>query len=190
MQEILRLFLTFAKMGCVTFGGGYAMLPVLERELIEKRMWVTFEEVMRYYTIAQVTPGIIAVNICTFIGYKRKGIAGGIIATIAFVMPSATLAVIISFLLQDFSEIPTVKYAFNGIRLAAAALVFDTVLKLIKQLPSKTSSWRLTIASFILCALSCTVSLILNINPVFVVIIAGLTGFLFVGKLQEQNNVR
>ena len=93
MKLLLDLFLTFAKMGAVTFGGGYAMLPILQREVVEKRKWATDEEIMDYYAIGQCTPGIIAVNTATFVGEKVKGIAGGIVATLGVVFPSLPLIV-------------------------------------------------------------------------------------------------
>jgi len=164
------LFIAFFKLGCITFGGGYAMLPVLERELIKKRNWTTTEEIMDYYTIAQVTPGIIAVNVSTFIGYKLKGLLGGIVSTTAFIIPGISFITIIAVALQNFADYPIVKNAFAGIRIAVGALIIDTVYKLLKgSLKDKKS-----VVIFIL-AFLCSAAL--SANPVLIVISAGLAGF-------------
>jgi chromate transporter len=134
MSGFLEVFFTFLKMGCLTFGGGYAMMPVLEREVINKKGWITMDEAMDYYTIAQVTPGIIAVNVSTFVGYKRKGVIGGILATVGFVLPGAALVTAVALCLTRFADYPAVKHAFAGIRVAVAALILDTVIKLCKGL--------------------------------------------------------
>ena len=110
MKELAELFWIFAKMGAVTFGGGYAMLPIIQREIVEKRQWATEAEVMDYYAIGQCTPGIIAVNTSTFIGYKRKGIAGGFTATFGFVFPSLVIITIIAAFLQNFAHISYVAH--------------------------------------------------------------------------------
>jgi chromate transporter len=132
--ECVDLFWTFVKIGFYTFGGGYAMVPVLERELIGKKGWITMNEVLDYYTIAQVTPGIIAVNISTFVGYRRRGIAGGIIATTGFILPGVVLMTILSIFIKRFAEYPVVRHAFAGIRIAVGALILDTIRKLIVNL--------------------------------------------------------
>ena len=130
MNELPDLFLTFAKMGAVTFGGGYAMLPILQREVVEKRKWATNEELMDYYAIGQCTPGIIAVNTATFIGNKVKGVAGGIIATLGDVFPSLVIISIIAAFIQNFAEMAVVKNAFAGIRVCVFVLVLNAVVKL------------------------------------------------------------
>ncbi|MDR1059279.1 MAG: chromate transporter, partial [Treponema sp.] len=132
MKGYIELLLVFLKIGVSTFGGGYAMLPVLDRELIKGKGWITMDEVMDYYTIAQITPGIIAVNVSTFVGYKRKGPLGGVLATAAFILPGVTLMVVIALFIQRFAEYPAVQHAFGGIRIAVGALILDTIIKLIK----------------------------------------------------------
>lgn len=112
----LKLFLTFAKIGAISFGGGYAMLPFLQREIVEKQKWATNEEMADYYAIGQCTPGIIAVNTATFIGQKYKGILGGIIATLGVVFPSIVIISIIAAFFKNFSDITVIKNAFIGIR--------------------------------------------------------------------------
>jgi chromate transporter len=185
LKNYLELFLTFIKIGLSTFGGGYAMVPVLERELINKRGWITMDEVMDYYTIAQVTPGIIAVNIATFVGYKRKGIAGGILATIGFICPGVLLMVVISLFISRFAEYPAVQHVFAGIRIAVGALILDTVWKLVLELFKKEEKIKNTavpgkkillagifVAAFLL-------SVLARFSPVWIVAGAALTGFLF-----------
>jgi chromate transporter len=116
MKELLELVWTFAYIGAFTFGGGYAMLPMLKREIVEKKHWATIDEIMDYFAIGQCTPGIIAVNTATFIGYKRKGVAGGIFATLGLVLPSLVIISVIAAGLENFAHIAAVQHAFAGIR--------------------------------------------------------------------------
>ena len=133
MKELLDMFLTFAKIGGFTFGGGYAMLPILQREVVEKRHWATENELMDYYAIGQCTPGIIAVNTATFIGYKRKGYIGGIVATLGCITPSLIIITIITAFLRNFSEMAAVQHALAGIRACVCVLILDSVIKLGKK---------------------------------------------------------
>lgn len=132
MNLYLDLFLTFARVGVCTFGGGYAMLPVLQREIVDKKSWATEEELTDYYAIGQCTPGVIAVNTATFVGRTHKGIAGGIIATLGVVFPSVVIILAIAAFLQNFLDIPTVNHAFAGVRACVCALILSSVLKLRK----------------------------------------------------------
>lgn len=172
MREILDLFLTFAKMGAVTFGGGYAMLPILQKEIVEKRSWATEDELLDYYAIGQCTPGIIAINTATFIGYKNKGIPGGIAATLGVAFPSVVIIMIIAAFIQNFADYDVVKYAFCGIRVCVCVLIFDAVLKLWK----KAVVDKLTLALFLaVLALAGFTSL-----PVTVlVVLSGIAGIAF-----------
>ena len=115
MNIYLDLFLTFAKIGVCTFGGGYAMLPILQREVVEKKGWATEEELTDYFAIGQCTPGIIAVNTATFIGQKYKGILGGVLATLGVVFPSLIIITLIAAFLQNFASYPVVAHALAGI---------------------------------------------------------------------------
>lgn len=133
MKELVYLFLLFARIGGLTFGGGYAMLPILQRELVDNRGWVTEEELADYYAIGQCTPGIIAVNTATFIGAKRKGIIGGIVATIGVVFPSMVIISIIAAFLQNFADYPVVIHAFAGIRVCVCVLILNAIIKLWKK---------------------------------------------------------
>ena len=133
MKELMNLFITFAKVGVLTFGGGYAMLPILQREIAEKNDWATDEELMDYYAIGQCTPGVIAVNTATFIGQKKKGILGGIVATLGVVMPSLIIIIAIAAFISNFSDLPIVKNAFAAVRVCVCILIFNAVMKLWKS---------------------------------------------------------
>ena len=133
MNLYLDLFLTFARIGVCTFGGGYAMLPVLQREVVEKRGWATEDELLDYYAVGQCTPGVIAVNTATFVGFRRKGNLGGIIATVGVVFPSILIIGLIAAFLRQFAEIPWVAHAFAGVRACVCALILSSVLKLVKN---------------------------------------------------------
>lgn len=169
MKEYLELFLTFLKMGCITFGGGYAMIPIVERELIKKKGWTTMEEVMDYYTIAQITPGIIAVNLSTFIGHKKKGILGGILSTVGFVLPGATIIILAALFIRNFQDTPAVQHIFAGIRVAVGALILDTVIKMVKGIFKDYKALIIYVIAFFL-------SVLWKISPMIIVLGAGLAG--------------
>ena len=168
--------------GASIFGGGYAMLPVLDRELIQKRNWISMDEVIDYFTIAQITPGLIAVNVATFVGYKRKGIAGGIMATVALIAPGICLMLIISTFIKRFSDYDIVRHAFTGIRLSVCALILDTLLKLSKGVTRNYKSVIILICAFILSA-------VFSLSPVFIILGAGLAGFLFFRGVGRNGSV-
>jgi chromate transporter len=171
MTGFLELYWTFFRIGCLTFGGGYAIMPILERELIRKKGWTTMDEVMDYYTISQVTPGIIAVNISTFIGYKLRGVMGGIVSTAAFVSPSFVIITFIAVFLGSYQDLPLVRNAFGGIRVAVGALVLDTVIKMIR-------GFYRDFKAVILFVIALGLSVILSPSPAFVVTGAGIAGFI------------
>ena len=133
MREYWDLFITFAKMGSVTFGGGYAMLPVLQRECVEKRGWITDEEMTDYFAIGQCTPGLIAVNVSTFVGNKLKGPLGGIIATVGFATVPMILLSLIAAGLSQVLDFPLVRSAFAGVRVCVCVLILNAVLRLWKK---------------------------------------------------------
>lgn len=130
MKQYFELFASFAKIGAFTFGGGYAMLPLLQKEVVEKKKWTTNEEIMDYYAVGQCTPGIIAVNTATFIGYYQKGILGAIVATLGIVFPSIVIILLIASFLQNFSDLAIVQHALTGIRVAVCVLVLNAVIKM------------------------------------------------------------
>ncbi|MBQ8110326.1 MAG: chromate transporter [Clostridia bacterium] len=132
MQPLLELYGTFVKIGCVTFGGGYAMLPILERELADKRHWTTLEELRDYFSIGQCTPGVIALNVSTFIGQKRGGVAGALAASAGFLTAPILIIMAIAAFLTNFAELAVVQHAFAGIRVCVCVLIAQAVLRLWK----------------------------------------------------------
>lgn len=133
MQDLSILYLTFLKIGAVNFGGGYSMLPLLERELVDDRGWLTSEEIMDYFAIGQCTPGIISINVATFVGSKRAGIPGGIAASLGFLSLPILIILAIAIGLTNFADIPVVQHAFGGIRVCVCVLILQAVLKLWKK---------------------------------------------------------
>ncbi len=180
MRELIKLFLVFAKIGSVTFGGGYAMLPILQREVVAKYGWATDEELMDYYAIGQCTPGIIAVNTATFIGYKNKGIPGGIIATLGVVFPSVVIISIIAAFVTNFADIPVVKYAFNGIRVCVCVLILNAVTKLAKG--SLVDKW-----SYMIFGIVFILAFVFDVSSALLVVLAGLIGYLIKRFVKEEN---
>ncbi|HIT01908.1 MAG TPA: chromate transporter [Candidatus Enterenecus merdae] len=132
MGQMAELFGTFAKIGVCTFGGGYAMLPILQRELAERRGWVSEDELADYYAVGQCTPGVIAVNTATFVGNKRAGVAGGVVATLGLVFPSVMIILVVAAFLSNFMDIPWVIHAFNGVRAGVVALILNSVIRLFR----------------------------------------------------------
>lgn len=168
-NEYLDMFLTFARIGGLTFGGGYAMLPILQREVVEKRGWATENELSDYYAIGQCTPGIIAVNVATFIGNKRRGILGGIVATLGVVFPSLVIITLIAAFLQNFADLEIVKHAFAGVRVGVCVLVFNAVVKLWKKAV-------IDIPAFVIFAIIVLLMVFLDVSPVLLVLAAGVAG--------------
>ena len=169
MKEMLELFLTFAKMGVMTFGGGMAMLPILQREVVDNKHWATEEELVDYYAIGQCTPGIIAVNTATFIGQKKGGVFGGIMATLGLVFPSLVIISLLAGLITNFSHLAWVKNAFAGIQVCVCVLIFNATVKLLK----KAVVDKRTAVIFVLVLVG---SVFLNVSPVWFVILAALAG--------------
>ncbi len=180
-RELLDLFVTFFKIGAVTFGGGYAMLPVLERELVNKKNWATGEELLDYYAISQVTPGVIAVNVATFVGYKRRKIWGGIFSTLGIVTPSVIIITVIAIFISNFEDIPRVQSALRGINVSVAALLTLAVINFAKK---TLKNWW----SFLFYALSFVSVYFFKVPSVVVVMVAALGGVLiayFTGALKR-----
>jgi len=180
MRKLLSLYALFFKLGCINFGGGYALLPLLQKELVDKRGWATEEELTDYYAIGQCTPGAIAVNVSTFIGYKIKGVLGGIVATIGFVSPAFIIIVLLAAVINQFADNEYVKHAFAGIRVAVFVLVLSAIIKLAKK----------SIVDVITGVIATSVALLAIFTdiPLFIyVIIAGILG-LFICYLKERNN--
>jgi len=163
------LFITFAKVGVMTFGGGYAMLPILQREVVEKKGWATEEELSDYFAIGQCTPGIIAVNTATFVGSKNKGVIGGIIATLGLVFPSLVIIILIASVLTAFSEIAAIQHAFAGIRVAVTVLILNSVIKLYKSSVKDKWAFLIFAAVFLLAVFNV-------LDTVYLVLISGTLG--------------
>ena len=168
-MKLLSLFLSFAKVGVMTFGGGYAMIPILEREIVENRKWASSEELMDYYAVGQCTPGVIAVNTATFIGYKVAGPTGGVAATLGVVFPSVVIICLIAGILTNFADIPAVKSAFTAIRVCVCVLIFNAVVKPWKGAVKDKAGLVLFLIVFVL-------SLFFDISPVVFVLFCALAG--------------
>lgn len=171
VRKLGKLFVSFAKIGVLTFGGGYAMLPMFQRELVESRGWATDEELMDYYALSQCTPGPIAVNTATFVGHRLCGVLGGIVATLGVVFPSLVIITVIAAVLSNFAEIPAVRNAFAGIRVCVCVLILNAIVKLWKKSVVDVS----TLLIFF-CVLGLTV--FTSISPVLFILAAAIAGLL------------
>lgn len=169
MKLLLQMFLTFAKVGVMTFGGGYAMLPILQREVVDNKCWATEEELMDYFAIGQCTPGVIAVNTATFIGHKNKGVLGGIFATLGVVFPSIIIISLLAGVIEAFSHIVWVQNAFGGIRVCVCVLILNAILKLLKKAVVDTPT-------FLIFAAVAACSIFLDLSPVIFVLLAAVVG--------------
>ena len=149
MSALLDLFLTFAKIGLFTFGGGYAMISLIENSCVAKKQWITHDEMMNVTVIAESTPGPIAINCATFVGYKQKGLAGAIAATIGMVLPSFCIIFLISVFLDNFLEISWIAHAFMGIKLAVGILILDAAIKMIRKMQKKPVPLAIMICAFV-----------------------------------------
>ena len=178
--SLWSLFITFAKVGVMTFGGGYAMLPILEREVVTNHGWATSEEMLDYYAIGQCTPGVIAVNVSTFIGNRKRGIPGGIVATLGVIFPSLLIILSLASVLQLFQDNVYVQKAFGGIRIAVCALIASTVIKLAKK------TIRSIIAAVITIATLC-LELFLGVSPVIIVASVIVFGLIMYFATREKN---
>lgn len=172
MNVFWELFVSFARVGVMTFGGGYAMIPMLEREIVENRGWASEDEMLDYYAVGQCTPGIIAVNVATFIGKKKGGTAGGIVASLGVIFPSLIIITAIAALLTGFADVPAVKSAFAGIRVCVCVLIFNSVVKLWKKAVKDRAALCLCLAVFVLSA-------VFDIQPAIFVVCCGAAGILF-----------
>lgn len=168
---MLDLFFTFAKVGVMTFGGGYAMLPILQREVVENKHWATDEELMDYFAIGQCTPGVIAVNTATFIGKKQKGFWGAIFATLGVVFPSLVIIMLLAGVIEAFSHIVWIQHAFGGIRVCVCVLIANAVVKLGKKSIIDTA----TLIVFLVVLLG---SFFTSLSPVIFVLLSAAFGII------------
>ena len=171
MKELMNLFWSFCRIGGLTFGGGYAMLPMLQKEVVETHKWATEQELLDYYAVGQATPGVIAVNTATFIGYKEKGILGAIFATSGVVFPSLAIIMSIAGFIDSFSDLNIVQHAFSGIRVAVGVLILNALVNLVKGSVKDILGIILFVATFI-------ISIFFNISVVYIVIASALIGII------------
>lgn len=175
MHELISLFLTFARIGGFTFGGGYAMLPILQREVVDKNHWCTEEELTDMYAIGQCTPGIIAVNVATYIGNRRRGPAGAAASTLGVIFPSVVIIITIASCLTHFAEYPIVQHAFAGIRVAVCALVTKTIYTMVRKNVKDAAAVIILLGAFL-------AVVAVGITPIAIVLVCGFTGALLKRK--------
>lgn len=173
MIKWMDLFWAFFKIGLFTFGGGAAMLPLLRKEVVEKRKWTTDEELLDYYSIGQCTPGIIAINTATFIGYKMRGIGGAVLTTIGVVTPSVIIITLIAAILQNFMNNPFLKDAFAGIRIIVVALILEAVIGLWNKAVRGNLGYFIFILSLVLLA-------VFKLSPVVIILFAATVGLSYI----------
>lgn len=182
MNIYLELFISFMKIGAFTFGGGYAMLPLIQKEIVDNKGWATEEEIMDYYAVSQCTPGIIMVNTATFIGYYQKGITGGIIATMGVITPSIIIILVIASILTAFSSLAVVQHALAGIRVAVCVLVLNAIVKLWKS--GIKDTFGILLFATVLAAVSFT-----NLPTVVFVIVSAVCGIVFCSIKKNRGDI-
>lgn len=168
-KTALEIFLTFFKIGLFTFGGGYAMIPLIQKEMVENHKWITDEEILEMVAISESTPGPIAINIATFVGYRICGTLGSFCATIGVVIPSFLVIVIISFVIKEFQHLKAVRYAFMGIRAGVLALIAKAMINMYKQCPKSGISYFIMFLAFVAVA-------VFDINVLFVIVACAIIG--------------
>lgn len=178
MRELLTMYWAFFCIGGLTFGGGYAMLPMLTRVTVKKHGWTTEEELLDYFAVGQCIPGIIAVNTAIFIGYKKRGIPGGLVSALGVITPSVIIIILVAMVLEKLMHLPFILQAFAGIRLAVGALIVTTIIKLCK------SSTR-NLVQVLLCAAAFVMVAVLDGSPVIVVIGAALAGWILRERVEK-----
>ena len=189
MTEYLKILCAFLRVGLFTFGGGYVIIPVIERELIKKRAWVSMEEVLNFYTVSQIMPGLIGVNLSIFIGTRQKGPFAGFLAALGFILPGVSLILALALFISNFMDVAPVQHAFAGIRIAVAALILDTVIKLVKgaYAEAKASGEQKVALALYVFVFKFSVfpsGLIPAFiqSPAFLVLVSGFAGFVFFRK--------
>lgn len=177
IKDLFVLYITFCKIGAFMFGGGYSMLPLLTKELVDKKKWTSEEDLLDYFAISQCTPGVIAVNTATFIGNQRQGIIGGVSATLGVVTIPVIIIVLIAAILKNFWSSSYVIHAFNGIRISVAALIFSAVIRLFK---ASVKNW----IGIIIFILSFIIITFLNVSSIWIVLASAAVG-LFLGRSRK-----
>lgn len=184
LKKVFQLFITFIKIGAFTFGGGYAMVPLIQRETVEKKKWINDDDILEIVAIAESTPGPIAVNSATFVGYKTAGVLGAAAATIGVVLPSFTIIYFISFVIDKFENNTAVKYAFSGVRAGVLALIIKALWTMSKKSAKNIISFIITAFAFIFAAL--------NINVIYIILACAVTGIvsslIMSGREKKKND--
>jgi len=178
--RLWQLFMVFSRIGLFSIGGGYVMLPLMRREMVVRRGWLTDEELVNYYAIGQAAPGIIAINTATFTGYKRAGLPGAIAATAGMIAPSLLCIILIALFVDRFQDLPPVQKAFRGIRVAVTMLLAATVAELLRKTANRPGAALLSLGAFAAVAGA-------GLSPIPVVILAGLIGFVWGAKLERPS---
>ena len=181
MKELLNLFFVFARIGGFTFGGGYAMLPMIQKEIVENKKWATEEEIMNYYAVGQCTPGVIAVNTATFIGYKLRGVWGAIFATVGVIFPSIIIITIIAAFISNFAHIPAVQHALAGINVVVCVLVLNAVITLWKKGVKN-------IFGIVIFVMAFAVAVFTDFSPIYTIVVAILCGILYGKKTSKKGD--
>lgn len=179
MKFLFKLLFIFSKIGLFTFGGGYAMFPILKSELIEKRGWITEDELLDYYAIGQCTPGIIAVNVATFVGKKLRGITGAAFTTAGVILPSVVIITVIASFISNFADLWFVQSAFSGIRVAVIVLILNTIISMWKKSVQKAFDYIVFLSALVL-------SFFNIISSVIVVIVSAVAGIIYTVTRKEK----
>lgn len=178
-KKAFALFLTFLKIGAFTFGGGYAMIPLIERELCEKKKWLEEKDLLEIVAIAESTPGPIAVNAATFVGYRTAGLFGAFLSTFGVVLPSFLIITLLSFVLREFRDLTAVRYAFFGIKAGVIALILKALYQMYKESPKGIFSYLVMGFAFVFVG-------ILKISAVWVILACALAGLLYSLALKKE----
>lgn len=171
LKKLFALFFTFMKIGAFTFGGGYAMIPLIQRETVEKWKWISDDDILEIIAIAESTPGPFAINSATFIGYRVAGFWGSFMATFGVILPSFVIITIISYVLNEFQHLKAVSYAFNGIRAGVLALIIKSLWSMYKKMPKNLVSYIIAVIAFVAVAF-------LNINVLIVIVSCAILGLI------------
>ncbi len=172
MKTYLKLFFAFFKIGAFTFGGGYAMIPIIEKEMVEKRKWISKDDILDIFAISGSTPGAIGLNCSTFVGYRVKGIIGAFCSTLGLILPSFIIIMIISTFIAKFNHISYVQYAFWGIRIGVLSLILKAVISMISACPKNTFTYILMALSFL------TAVFFASLNVIYIIVASGIIGVL------------
>ena len=188
MKKALELFYTFFKLGLFTFGGGYAMLPAIKEIVVEKKKWLTYDEILEIIAIAESTPGPIAINMATYIGYRQKKILGSAAATLGVVLPSLIVIYIISLFFDEFLEIKWVAYAFMGIKCAVAFLITNAAIGMIKKM--KKNPFSITVLCVVTCLMITLELLSISFSSIILILIGGVLSIIINSILTKKSEVK